>query len=190
MPVYRVPLPQRAGPPAGDASPDPDRLVCGLAASLSSWQADQFTEFLAWHAAGRGGGPPVPLRADHVQYRVTSGGGQSAVGRCLRFASVPASGDGFPGGLLCLAELAEGWAETILAAMRGRGEWLAMSVRGQQYGGDLLVREVSLVDKVGNQADPDALVAGYGPAAATVWELLTASNPFNGGRTTPDDHRL
>jgi hypothetical protein len=62
------------------------------------------------------------------------------------------------------------------------GQWMCLSIRGEEervlsdpadWPGILRLSEVSLVDHIGNQADPDALVLGSGPGALTVWELLT-----------------
>lgn len=161
---------------------NPDHLVCGLAASLTDWQPAQFTRFLAWFDGGRGGEPRPPLRADHATLTITSRGARpGGIGECLMFASVPPGAT--PGGLLVLAELAQEFAPGILAAMRNRGEWMAMSVRGVTHGygpgrdDDLWVGEVSLVSRIGQQADPGALVIDTGPGAAAAWELLTGSQP-------------
>jgi hypothetical protein len=155
-----------------DLEVDPGYLVCGLAASLHSWRPAQFARFLAWHGGGRDGEPALPLRCDHAAVRPMSHGVEAAdVGRCLRFASVAASGT-FPGGLLVLGVLAEPWAEGIAAAMAG-GQWRAMSVGGVTYDADLWTAEVSLVAKAGDQADEGALVIESGPGAARCWELLT-----------------
>lgn len=170
-PGYLVPEPERTVPAAVVS---PEHLVTGLCASLGGWRPDQFEEFLAWFAAGHDGGP-LPLRLDHHKWRTTPRGAEAAdVGECLRFASVPAS-EGFPGGLLVLAALFPDFAPPVLGGMRSYGQWLALSVGGQEYGADLLIREVSLVDKVGNQADPDALVIGTGHRAVAAWELLTGT---------------
>ena len=160
----------------------PSATRSGLAASLGPWEARQFSAFLAWHDAGRGGGPLLPLRLNHEAAWLTPRGMETAtVGVCLQFASAPAS-RGFPGGLLVLACLDPAHAPGILAAMRGRGEWMCMSVGGVEDGfrgerGDLWLSEVSLVDKIGNQADPDALVVSYGRSAVTAFELLTGERP-------------
>jgi hypothetical protein len=152
----------------------PEHLVCGLAASLGKWQAPQFSRFVAWVSGGRDGEPLPPLRCDHERYRVTGRGMESGdVGQCLAFASV-AAGDGFPGGLLVLGALHPVWAPGILASM-GRGQWAAMSVGGVQHGDDLWPVEVSLVSRMGDQADPNALIIGTGPAAASAWELPSGS---------------
>ena len=177
MTEYRVPLPARSGPAAADVNPD--YLVTGLCASLRDWRPDQFTRFLGWLDAGRDGEPPVPLRLDHRTHLFTSRGGEPAnVGECLKFRSVPATADGFPGGLLVLGVLYPDFAPGILGGMR-QGEWLAMSVRGAEHAypgrsdGDLWLGEVSLVSRVGDQLDADALLLGHGPGAVTVWELLS-----------------
>jgi hypothetical protein len=175
-----------AAPPVqrGDLAADvnPGNLVCGLAASLDGggWRPGQFSRFLAWASGGRDGEPLLPLRCDHERYRITGGGMESGdVGQCLQFASVEGTG-GVPGGLLCLAALHPALAPGILGSMRSRGQWAAMSVRGVEHGdlacgGDLWPVEVSLVSKMGDQADPDALVIGTGRDAVTAWELLTGS---------------
>jgi hypothetical protein len=164
----------RSEPAAVDGNPD--RLVCGLCASLGEWESRQFRQFLDWQAFG---GEPVPLLLDHQPALITPRSAEPAnAGTCLGFASVAASG-GFPGGLLVLGALHPDSAPSILAGMR-RGQWLAMSVRGVEHGfagepGDLWPVEVSLVSRVGAQLDPSALVLGYGREAASVWELLTGS---------------
>jgi hypothetical protein len=153
---------------------DPEHLVCGLAASLHDWEPRQFAAWLRW--AGDGG-PLPPLLLDHEPALVTPrGAGPASAGTCLAFASVPPAGI-FPGGLVVLAALHPDLAPSVLASMR-RGQWLAMSVRGGEdhfrgERGDLFVTEVSLVSRVGAQADPGALVIDYGRDAALAWELLT-----------------
>ena len=160
---------ERWEPAAADV--DPDALVVGLAASLREWRPDQFTRFLGWFGHGADG-EQVPLRCDHEPWLITLQGRLPRdVGRCLRFASVPPAGD-FPGGLLVLAGLYRGFAPSILRDMR-RGQWMAMSVGGVRYDADLWLVEVSLVARVGDQADPGALVIGTGRDAADAWELLT-----------------
>jgi hypothetical protein len=175
-------FPARRWEPA-DVDGNPEHLVCGLAASLSggAWRPDQFTRFLAWFGGGHDG-EPVQLLCDHERWQVTPHGRESrAVGECLAFASVPAVGE-VPGGLLVLAGLYPERAGQILADMRHRGRWLAMSVRGAEHGipgrpGDLWVCECSLVSRAGEQLDPSALVLAHGREAASVWELLTGSPP-------------
>jgi hypothetical protein len=168
---------QRWEPAAVDGNPE--HLVLGLAASLREWEPRQFTRFLAWFGGGHDG-EPVALLCDHEPFGVAPHGRESrAVGECLEFASVPAWG-AVPGGLLVLAELYPGRAPGILADMRDRGRWMALSVGGVKDGlpghpADLWPVEVSLVSKVGDQLDPDALVIGTGPGAVTAWELLTGS---------------
>jgi hypothetical protein len=178
MPVYRIPpQPELAPDPA--APPDPARLVCGLAASLSygKWTLEelQICARAAQEAA------PVPMRRNHQQDLHVSGGvAFTDTGRWLRFAAVPGTGDGFPGGLVTLGEVYPVSAG-LLRAM-AIGQWMCLSIRGEEervlsdpadWPGILRLSEVSLVDHIGNQADPDALVLGSGPGALTVWELLT-----------------
>ena len=160
---------ERWEPAAGDV--DPEHLVCGLAASLRLCEPRQFGAFLDWHGGGRYGEPPIPLRCDHQRWRASRD-----MGVCLEFASVPAAGD-FPGGLVVLAALHPDFAPSLLRDMR-RGQWLAMSAAGVEdhfpgERGDLLLTEVSLVSRIGEQADPGALVIGTGRGAAAAWELLT-----------------
>jgi hypothetical protein len=156
----------------------PEYLVCGLAASLREWAPRQFAKFLAWMGGGRDGEPLPDLLLDHERWWITPHGRVDAgAGRCLQFASVEATG-GVPGGLLCLAALHPALAPQILGSMRSRGQWTAMSVHGVEHGdlargGDLWPAEVSLVSKIGDQADPDALVIGTGRDAVTAWELLS-----------------
>jgi hypothetical protein len=180
--MYRLPpWPplERSEPPATDVNPD--HLVLGLAASLGAWQPHQFTRFLAWHDSGRDGEPALPLRLNHEPAWITSHGAEpAAMGECLAFRSVPA-GDSFPGGLLVLAVLYPEWAPPVLGGMRG--EWKAMSVGGAEHAapgeaGDLWLAEVSLVSKIGEQADEDALVIRTGRGAVTAWELLTGEAAF------------
>jgi hypothetical protein len=169
------PPPQPSEP--RDLPPDPQNLVCGLACSLANWRPDELE-----NAAARSG-DRVPLRCNHEDFAaVISGPGAADVGRVLRLAYVPPTGDGLPGGLLVLAEVSAIHAPWILAGMRNRGEWMAMSIRGKTYEWPsdppgtpraLELHEVSLVSRVGEQADENALVLGSGPAALTVWELLT-----------------
>ena len=152
--------------------------MCGLAASLRAWEPRQFARFLDWSSGDRDGEPLLPLRLDHERIMVR-GAEPADVGTCLQFASVAASG-GFPGGLLVLAALHPDFAPSILGGMRSRGQFRALSVRGVEHGlldrgGDLWPVEVSLVSKIGDQADPGALVVGTGRDAAAAWELLTGS---------------
>jgi hypothetical protein len=166
---------ERWEPAAADV--DPEHLVCGLAASLggSGWRPDQFSRFLDWCAYG---GELLPLLLDHQPALITPRSAEPATaGTCLKFASVAPAGD-FPGGLLVLAALRPDFAPSILGSMRSHHQWMALSVRGVEYGllahgGDLWFFEVSLVSKIGDQADPGALVIGTGRDAAAVWELLT-----------------
>lgn len=159
-------------------SVNPDHLLCGLAATLDHWQPWQFVRFLSWNEWA-GSDEPVPLRLDHVPMRFRTWGAESGdIGTCLRFASVPAW-DAFPGGLLVLAQLDRARAPQIHADMRNSGMWMAMSVRGVEHGdldhggGDLWVVEVSLVSKIGEQADPGARVLATGQDAAQCWETLS-----------------
>ena len=179
MALVAFPAAQRAEPAA--AGGNVEHLVVGMAASLSGggWQAEQFRCFLRWHNGGRDGGPLLPLLLDHQAHWFRSHGTVAAnVGECLAFASVPAW-DGFPGGLLVLAGLYPASAPQILRDMRNGG-WMAMSIRGWEHSlpgapGDLWLKEVSLVSKIGDQVDPAALVFGTGREALAVWETLTGS---------------
>jgi hypothetical protein len=169
-----------------DAGVNVDYLVCGLAASLRDWQPRQFAQFIGWCGGSRDGKPgePVDLLADHQRWLFTPRGRvDAAVGRCLRFAAVAASGD-FPGGLLVLAGLSPERAAQVLASMRA-GQWGAMSVGGVEHGlpggpADLWPVEVSLV-RAGDQADAGALVIGTGRDALAAWELLTGLPAGAGG---------
>lgn len=146
-------------------------MVVGVAASLHDWRPEQFTRFLGWWDAGHDG-ESLALRVNHEPHRYTPGGVVAAdVGVCRQFASVPAGG-AFPGGLVVLGELYTERAPHILADMRYRDGWGAMSVSGVRERGDLWVVEVSLCRR-GEQADEGALVLGAGREAASVWELLT-----------------
>jgi hypothetical protein len=159
-----------------------DRLVCGLCASWACWKPVQLEAFLKWFATGRDGAARPPLRADHTAARFYSYGRESGdIGACLDFAAVPGSGH-FPGGVLVLAELDADYGASVLASMRGSGQWGAMSIGGllstwddapDDTTGDVWIREVSLVSRIGDQADPGALVIATGPDALAAWELLT-----------------
>jgi hypothetical protein len=166
--------PRRREVPA--AAVDADHLVCGVAASRECWKPRQFHAWLAWRGDGRDV-DPVPVLAGHQLSYAPGRPGDGSLGRCLRFASVPAH-EGFPGGLVVLAALDPVLAPGMLAAMRG-GQWGAMSVGGVDDG-DLWVTEVSLVD-TGRQRDPAALVVGTGRDAAAAWELLTGLPAGAGG---------
>jgi hypothetical protein len=177
MTSYRLPQQREPARPDPAAPLDPGRAVCGLAASLThGWTLEEL-QMCAREAA------PVPMLRDHRQDLHFTGGDAvfADAGRWLRFAAVPGTGDGFPGGLLVLGDLYPPSA-VLLRDMETAGRWLSLSVRGQEsrpvsappdWPRWLKLTEISLVDRVGNQRDPDALVIGYGPAAVSTWELLT-----------------
>lgn len=149
-------------------------MICGIAASLLCWQPANFTAFLTWVKGDRDGLPAPVLRHDHVKRNYTSHGPESAdIGICLAFAAIPPIGE-HPGGLGVLAELDPIHAPGILAAMRGLGQWGAMSIGAahDQRTGDVYPAEVSLVTR-GQQADEGALVIDYGATALRTWEFLT-----------------
>jgi hypothetical protein len=190
MTSYRRPQPWAPPRPDPAAPLDPARAVCGLAASLTSgWTMEE----LQMAARDAREAAPVPMLRDHRQdLHITGGDAVFAdAGRWLRFAAVPGTGDGFPGGLLVLGDLFPPSA-VLLRDMETAGQWLSLSVRGQEsrpvsappdWPRWLKLTEISLVDRIGNQRDPDALVIGTGPGALTVWELLT------GTRAIPDGLR-
>jgi hypothetical protein len=109
---------------------------------------------------------PLPLWINH--HPAITPSGLSDAGRVMNFAVVDGRAP-IPAGVVCLAEVADNDVGRSVLSAVARGQLWGLSLGGDGR------PEISLTNR---PAFTNCRVVGYGAAALTAWELLTA---------TPDD---